>query len=74
MVTSSVHPNRPPVAENERAARRGSALASIKSGHDSDADRDTLTVSIEGARSSASVSVNADSTVQSAAFPEDSKA
>lgn len=69
-VTISVNANRAPVAANDILRADGTALDSINVlKNDSDADGDTLTVSIEGTPLVGSASVNADSTVRISALP-----
>jgi hypothetical protein len=69
-VTISIHPNRVPVAVNDVVRADGTALASINVlGNDSDADNDTLTVTIEGAALVGSATVNADSTISISELP-----
>ena len=69
-VTISVHPNRLPVPVNDVMRADAAALDRINVlNNDSDADGDTLTVSIEGAPLVGSASVNADSTVRVSGLP-----
>lgn len=69
-VTISVHANRPPAAANDVQRADGAALDSINVlKNDTDADGDTLAVSIEGTPLVGSATVNADSTVRISALP-----
>ena len=69
-VTITVHPNSAPVAANDLMRAEGPALDAINVlKNDSDADNDSLTVSIEGTPLVGNASVNADSTVRISALP-----
>jgi Bacterial Ig domain len=73
-VTITVHANRPPTAVNDVQRADGAALDSINVlKNDSDADGDTLTVSIEGTPLVGNATINADSTVRISGLPSDFK-
>jgi hypothetical protein len=69
-VTITVFANHPPQAANDVMRVEGAALNAINVlSNDSDADSDTLTVSIEGTPLVGNATVNADSTVQLSGLP-----